>query len=288
MIEKNVLGRINHMSTHAIFGGVALATVTQAEADRALEVLLEYGVNHIDTSANYGDSELRIGPWMDQHRQDFFLATKTGERWYQNALDGMQRSLERLRVDQVDLMQLHSMADVVESEAVMGPGGALDALVEARDRGWTRFVGVTAHGLAAPKMLKRHLGRFDFDSVLLPCNYLLMQNPEYAADFGQLMNLCRERNVAVRTMKAIGRDVWGDQPRTAYTWYQPLTDQEAIDKAVHWVMGQPDIFLATAGDINVFPKVLLAVSRFEKVPSDEEMRQLVAAQGMSEIFRLVP
>lgn len=284
MIAKQPFGRTGHMSTRTIFGAAALSRVTQEEADRTLELLLTYGVNHIDTAASYGDAELRIGPWMAQYRQQFFLATKTGRRTYQEARDEFHRSLERLRVDRVDLLQLHNLVDPQEWEVAMGPGGALEAAVEAREQGLVRFLGVTGHGVTVAAMHKRSLERFDFDSVLLPYNYVMMQNPQYAADFEALMALCQARNVAVQTIKSITRAPWGDKPHTAATWYEPLEDQADIDKAVHWVLGRPGIFLNTVGDIHVLPKVLDAADRFQAPPSDAEMRELMEKLAMEPLF----
>src|SRR5262245_52870593 len=181
MIPKLEFGRTGHMSTRAIFGAAALGEVSQADADRTLDVLLQYGVNHIDTAASYGESELRIGPWMGRYRSTFFLATKTGERTYQKAHDQIRRSLERLRVDHVDLLQLHYLVDPEQWEIAMGPGGALEAAVEARDEGLVRFIGVTGHDLTVAHQHIRALTRFDFDSVLLPYNFMIMQNAGYAA-----------------------------------------------------------------------------------------------------------
>jgi aryl-alcohol dehydrogenase-like predicted oxidoreductase len=274
MIAKSPFGRTGHLSTRTIFGAAALSRVTQAEADKTFEVLFEYGVNHIDTAASYGDAELRIGPWMASHRRDFFLATKTGERTYQEAHDQIRLSLERLRVDQVDLIQLHNLVDPSEWEVAMGPGGALEAAVQAREEGLVRFIGVTGHGVTVAAMHKRGLERFDFDSVLLPYNYPMMQNPRYAADFEALMDICRERNVAVQTIKAITRAPWGSKEQTRATWYEPLEDQEDIDKAVHWVLGRPGTFIDTVGDIALLPKVLDAASRYESPPTDEAMAAL--------------
>jgi aryl-alcohol dehydrogenase-like predicted oxidoreductase len=280
MIAKSAFGRTGHVSTRTLFGGAAVGSVSQAAADRTLDVLLEYGINHIDTAASYGDAELRIGPWMERHRQDFFLATKTGERTYEKARDEIHRSLERLRVDRVDLLQLHNLVDPEEWEVAMAPGGALEAAVEAREQGLVRFIGVTGHGLPAPSTHMRSLERYDFDTVLLPCNYVLMQNEQYAADYQALVEMCRERQVAVQTIKSIARRPWDDRPRTANTWYQPLAEQGAIDKAVHWVLGHPTVFLNTASDIHILPKVLDAASRFEARPSDAEMDELLAEKEM--------
>jgi aryl-alcohol dehydrogenase-like predicted oxidoreductase len=281
MIEKQPFGRIGHTSTRTLFGAAAVGWgVDQAEADRTLEVLLEYGINHIDTAASYGDAELRIGPWMEHHRQDFFLATKTGERTYQKARDEIHRSLERLRVEHVDLLQLHFLIDPDEWEVAMGPGGALEAAIEAREQGLTRFIGVTGHELTAPAMHVRSLERFDFDSVLLPYSYILMQNPQYAADFAALEKLCRERNVAMQAIKSICRRPWGDRPHTYSTWYEPLDDQAAIDRHVHWVLGHPSIFLNTAGDVRLLPKILDAASRFQERPPGDAMEATIAQQEM--------
>jgi aryl-alcohol dehydrogenase-like predicted oxidoreductase len=284
VIEKQPFGRTGHMSTRTIFGAAALSQVTQAEADQTLDLLLEFGINHIDTAASYGDSELRIGPWMAQHRQDFFLATKTGERTYEKARDEIRRSLERLRVDRVDLLQLHYLVDPKEWEVAMGPGGALEAAIEARDEGLTRFIGVTGHDTVVPKVHMRSLERFDFDSVLLPFSYLMMQNPQYAADFEVLVKVCKERNVAVQTIKSLVHRPWGDRTQTRATWYEPLEDQAAIDRTVHWVLGRPGIFLNTVGDIHVLPKVLDAANRFQARPAEEEMQELKESLEMAPLF----
>jgi aryl-alcohol dehydrogenase-like predicted oxidoreductase len=280
MIAKAEFGRTGHMSTRTLFGGAAVGSVDQAAADRTLDVLLEYGINHIDVAASYGDAELRIGPWMEHYRKDFFLATKTGQRTYQKARDEIHRSLERLRVDRVDLLQLHNLIDPEEWEIAMGPGGALEAAIEAREEGLTRFIGVTGHTLAAPSTHMRSLERYDFDTVLLPYSYILVQNEQYAADFGALVEMCRKRQVAVQTIKSIARRPWDDRPRTANTWYQPLTEQEALDKAVHWVLGNPYVFLNTASDIHILPQVLDAANRFRDRPSDEEMDEVLAEKEM--------
>jgi aryl-alcohol dehydrogenase-like predicted oxidoreductase len=284
VIEKLAFGRTGHESTRIIFGAAALGGVTQAEADRAMELLLEYGVNHIDTAASYGESELRIGPWMPRHRKQFFLATKTGERTFQAARDEFHRSLERLQVDSVDLIQLHFLVDPQEWEVAMGPGGALEALIEAREQGLTRFIGVTGHELSVAKMHLRSLERFDFDSVLLPYNYPLMQIPQYAADFDRLQAACQARNVAVQTIKGLARRPWGDQTQTRACWYEPLEEQADVDLAVHYVLGRPGIFLNTVGDIYVLPKVLNAASRFKARPADTQMQALAAKQEMVSLF----
>jgi aryl-alcohol dehydrogenase-like predicted oxidoreductase len=285
MIPKKMFGRTGHESTRILFGAAALGNVTQAEADRTLEVLLKNGINHIDTAASYGDAELRIGPWMKQHRQDFFLATKTGERTYQKAKDQIARSLERLQVDQVDLIQLHNLVDPIEWQTALGPGGALEAAIEARQQGLVRFIGVTGHGLSVAAQHKRSLEQFDFDSVLCPYNYITNQNPKYSEDFNTLAAMCQERNVAVQTIKSIARQPWGlTQTHTHTTWYEPFTEQADIDLAVQWVLSRPQVFLNTAGDIHLLPKVLEAAQRFDQSQSQEELSARLAEKDMTSLF----
>jgi aryl-alcohol dehydrogenase-like predicted oxidoreductase len=245
---------------------------------------MEYGVNHIDTAASYGQSELRIGPWMKTYRNEFFLATKTLERTYQGARDELHRSLQRLQTGHVDLVQLHLLIDEGEWQAALGPGGALEALVEARAQGLTRYIGVTGHELIVPEMHLRSLEAFDFDSVLLPYNYPLSENPAYEASFNRLVEVCRQRDVAVQTIKGLSRRPWGKRPRTATTWYEPLSEQDDIDRAVWWVLGRPELFLNTVGDIRLLPMVLDAASRFEERPTKGEMRALLERQEIEPLF----
>ena len=269
-----------------MFGGAALARASQADADRTLDVLLRYGVNHIDTAARYGDSELRIGPWMARHRKDFFLATKTGIRTAREAREEIQRSLDRLRVDHVDLIQLHSLAHPDDWDQAMGPGGALEALIEARAQGLARFIGVTGHGWTIAAMHRRGLARFDFDAVLLPYNFFMAQQERYRKDFEEVLGLCGERQVAVQVIKSIARGPWATGVRTHTTWYQPLEERADIDRAIHWVLGLPGVFLNTAGDLALLPTVLDAASRFERRPSDDEMAAMLDSTRMTSLFGL--
>jgi aryl-alcohol dehydrogenase-like predicted oxidoreductase len=284
MIPTAPFGRTGHMSTRTIFGAAALGNVSQDDADRTLQLLFQHGINHIDTAASYGESELRIGPWMGRYRKQFFLATKTGERTYQAARDQIRRSLDRLRVDQIDLIQLHNLVDPAEWQTAMGPGGALEAAIEARDQGLVRFIGVTGHGITVAAQHKRALERFDFDSVLLPYSYVLMRDAQYASDFEALAALCAQRNVAVQTIKAITRAPWGEREHTANTWYEPLEEQPDIDTAVHWVLGRPGVFLNTVGDIRVLPRVFDAAERFEARPSDATMQAMFERLEMAPLF----
>ena len=284
MIPTAMFGRTGHQSTRIIFGAAALASVSQAEADRTLETVQEYGLNHIDTAASYGDAELRLGPWLERHRSEVFLATKTGERRAPEARDEIRRSLERLRTDHVDLLQLHFLVDRDEWHVAMGPGGALEAAVEARDEGLVRYIGVTGHGVEVAERHLMSLERFPFDSVLLPYSYVMMQNPRYAADFEALADVCRERGVAIQTIKAITRRPWGERPHDRATWYQPFDDPEALELAVHWVLGREEVFLNSVGDIGLLPRVLEAAARYRERPSDVSMRAVHEAQAAEPLF----
>jgi predicted aldo/keto reductase-like oxidoreductase len=285
-IEKRPFGRTGHMSTVTLFGAAALSRVTQAEADRTMELLMEYGVNHIDTAASYGESEDRLGPWMEKYRDQFFLATKTGERSYEKARAEIHRSLERMRVDNVDLIQLHNLGHPDDWDIAFGENGALEAAIEAREEGLVRFIGVTGHGLNIPSFHYRSLQQFDFDSILLPWNYVMKQNDKYAEEFDRLVALARKRGIAIQTIKSITAGPWGSQERTAATWYQPLQSQADIDRAVHWVINHEEqFFLNTVGDIHMLPKVLDAASRFSgQGPSEEEMKKMLREEKMSSLF----
>jgi aryl-alcohol dehydrogenase-like predicted oxidoreductase len=284
MIQTLPFGRTGHVSTRLIFGAAALSRVTQAEADQTLELILRYGINHIDTAASYGEAEDRIGPWMSEHRNTFFLATKTGERTREAAYAEICRSLERLRTDHVDLLQLHNLVDETEWQTAFAPGGALEAAVQARDEGLVRFIGVTGHGVTVAAQHRRSLEQFDFDSVLLPYNFAMSHNQRYLTEFEDLLSICAERNVAVQTIKSITRAPWGERPPSAATWYEPLTDQPAIDAAVAWVLGREAIFLNTVGDIHVLPKVLAAGERFSGRPTEDQMRDLEVTWGLEPLF----
>lgn len=280
-----MFGCTNHASSRIIFGAYALSNATQEETDAVLKMLLEYGINHIDTAPMYGKSEERIGPWMEKHRDNFFLATKTRSRQYDGAWKDLQNSLSRLRVDTIDLWQMHGLTNPVGWEKAMSPGGTLEAFIEARDQGFVRFLGVTGHGSKVPKVHLQSLERFDFDSVLLPYNYLQMQNSRYSTNFNELTKLCRERNIAIQTIKSVARRPWEDQPRNYNTYfYEPLETQEAIDKAVHWAYDLADSFLITAGDMKILPKILDAAKRFEKRPTDTEMNKMIEMYEVEKIF----
>ena len=284
MIDKKIFGRPGHLSSRTIFGAVALNGLSQSEADLVLDDLFAYGVNHIDTAMDYGDSELRLGPWMKHHRAEFFLATKTGKRTYKEAREDLHRSLERLQTDHVDLWQMHYLINPQQWETAMGPGGVLEAMIEAKEQGLTSFIGVTGHGLAAPRTHLRSLEMHDLDSVLVPYNYVLMQNPTYASEFERLLAVCLERDVAVQTIKAIARGPLGDKKHEYAVWYDPLTTPEGIQHAVDWVLGNPNVFLNTAGDVNLLRIILKAAEEFESPPDDAVMDADLEKLGITSLF----
>jgi len=264
MIEKLPFGRTGHRSSRTLFGAAALGAMRQDKADQILPLLLAFGVNHIDVAASYGDAELRLAPWMAEHRQDFFLATKTGDRTRNGALESIENSLKRMQVEQIDLIQFHNLTDEAGWQTAMGKAGALEAAVEAREQGLVRFIGVTGHGTQVAKMHLRSLEQFDFDSVLLPYNHMMMQDPAYAGDFEKLARLCHEKNVAMQTIKSVARRRWreGDESRR-FSWYEPIKDQQALRHAVHWVLKRPGVFLNTSSDATLLPAILRAADAFD-------------------------
>jgi aryl-alcohol dehydrogenase-like predicted oxidoreductase len=284
VIDKIEFGRTGHMSTRVLFGAASLGRVTQKVADETLEILLKYDVNHIDTASSYGDAELRIAPWLKREPGRFFLATKSDKRDEKGAREELHRSLDRLGVDHVDLWQLHALADPIEWDQALSPEGALDAGLAAREEGLIKWIGVTGHGAQIAATHRRSLDRFDFDSVLLPYNYITMQNSYYRENFEALMKMCTERRVAVQTIKSIAHRPWMERDHTRTTWYQPLEEPSEIDLAVWWVLGRSGIFLNSVGDVDLLPLVLDAAKRFKKAPRDEEMQALLERSHAEPLF----
>jgi aryl-alcohol dehydrogenase-like predicted oxidoreductase len=278
-------GRTGHQSTRLIFGAAALSRVSQDVADQALDVLVQHEINHIDVAASYGDAELRVAPWLKRYPGRFFLATKTGKRRVDEAREELHRSLDRLSVDHVDLWQLHNLSDPIEWDTALSPGGAIDAAVEAREQGLVRAIGVTGHGAQIAATHRRSLARFDFDSVLLPYNFITVQSSYYATNFDALQATCRERNTAVQTIKSLAYRNWMGRPRTASTWYEPLDDPADIQQALNWALGRPDIFVISSGDVNLLPKILNAADQAStERPSDADMQRMVERLQMEPLF----
>ena len=259
--------------------------MTQDEADRTLALLVDRGVNHIDVARSYGEAEMRLRPFLDRHRDEFFLATKTGDRTAEGAYAEINESLERLGTDHVDLIQLHNLVDEIEWQTVYNPGGALEGAVRALNEGMVRAIGVTGHGVNVARQHLRSLQEYDFASVRLPYNFTMAQNPRYLADFEELAAVCADSGVALQTIKAISRAAWSrDADRFAATWYEPLRDPDAIDLAVGWVLGRPGLFLNTVGDIALLPLVLDAAARATDRPTADAMARFEADFDVVPLF----
>ncbi|MCY4107557.1 MAG: aldo/keto reductase [Chloroflexi bacterium] len=277
-MEKRVLGRTGHASTVVCFGTAGIGRVTQEVADEAVEQVLTYGVNHIDIAPTYGEAMERMKPWMPRIRERMFLGAKTGKRSKNEAWDEINDCMRRLGVDSFDLFQLHYVSNREELDKVTGRGGALEALVEMRDQGLTRFIGITGHGPEAPRVQIEALDRFDFDTVMFPLSAAIHRNAEYRHDAERLLALANERNVGVHTIKMIARGGWGDRERECTTWYDPHRDQEDIDAALWWVLSQPMHTAPSAGDVRLLPKVLSAAQRFEPLHEDKQAEVIAGQQ----------
>ncbi len=284
MIPTLPFGRSGHESTRTIFGAAAFWDTPQREVDASMDLLLQNGVNHVDTAASYGKSEDLLGDWIRRHGSPFFLATKTDQRTRQAATEQIHRSLERLHVDHVDLVQLHALHEEADWQAAFGPGGVIEAVIQARDEGLAHFIGVTGHGVPVPEFHLRSLEQFDFDAVLLPYNHIMMQNPRYAESFDKLLAVCKERNIAVQTIKGVCRSPWNDVRQDRTTWYRPLEEQADIELAVHWILGNPQVFINTAGDIHILPRILDAAHRYKTQPTAEQMKELTERLKMEPLF----
>nr|WP_319520954.1 aldo/keto reductase [uncultured Sphaerochaeta sp.] len=283
-MEYKAFGKTGHTSSRVLFGAAAFWDVSQREADKTLGLLLDNGINHIDTARSYGDAELRIGPWMKEHRSSFFLASKTNKRTKEEALAELKETLTRLQTDHLDLWQLHYLVEPDEWKTAMNEGGALEAAIEAKKQGLVRFIGVTGHGVEAPSAHLRSLEIYDFDSVLLPYNYTMMQNLLYREQTKKLFEVCKERDIAVQTIKSLARGELGDKEKMYATWYDPLTDEASIQKAVHWVLSNEQVFLNSTGDIRILPHILNAAQEMIRKPSDEEMKVLVKEEAITPLF----
>ena len=284
MIQRQAFGATGFESSRVLFGAAALAAMKPARVEQTLEQVERAGINHIDTAAGYGDSELNLAGWLTSHRSEVFLATKTAERSGPEARAGLEKSLTRMGVGQVDLIQLHNLVDEEGWRTAMGSGGAVEALIQARDEGLVRFIGVTGHGTFAPAMHLKSLAEFDFASVLAPLNFSMMAQPEYAADFESLSAVCRERRVALQTIKSVARRRWQAEDGPRFSWYEPLKDADAIRRAVHWVLARDDVFLNSSSDGRLLESTIAAAEEMLAVPSDREMLEDAEANRIEPLF----
>lgn len=283
-METRRFGRTGHMSTVAIFGAAALSGSSQAEADTAMEQIIAAGVNHIDVAPSYGQAELRIGPWMPRERGRFFLGCKTMERTRDGAWKEMQESLKRLQVESFDLYQCHAITTMAELDAVTMKGGALEAFVEARERGLTTYLGITGHGFDAPKIYLEALRRFDFDSVLFPLNFVQMRNQEYRGNAEELIAICKARDVGTMVIKHVTRGPWGNKEHTATTWYEPFDKMEEIQPAVNFALSYEVTGLCSPGDTRILPLFLQACENFTRLDEDEKEQMIKSGDRYEPLF----
>jgi aryl-alcohol dehydrogenase-like predicted oxidoreductase len=283
-MEKRRFGRTGHDSTVAIFGAAALSEVSQAETDRAVEQIMAAGVNHIDVAPSYGRAEELLGPWMPRIRDDFFLGCKTMERTREGAAAELRRSLERLRVDRFDLYQLHAVTNMEELDEAMGPGGALEAAIEAREEGLTDYIGITGHGVESPAVFLEALRRFDFDTVLFPINFVQYANPAFRESAEELLTLCRERDVGTMIIKAITRGPWNDRPKRYDTWYEPFDDMEMVQQGIDFALSQDVTGICTAGDVRLLPLCLQACENHRPMSREQQEELIAGAAAFEPLF----
>ena len=289
-MQQRRLGRLGHQSSVLIYGAAALAEVDQDTADASIRLALGAGINHFDVAASYGQAELRLGPWMGRIRDRIFLATKTGLRDRDGAWAQVNRSLERLETDRVDLIQVHAVGDLEELDLVTRQGGSLEAVVRAREEGLVSYIGITGHGHQAPATHLEALARFPFDTVLTPLNYVLGQDPAYLADYQALVAEVQAQDVGLMIIKAASRRNWPEQTGRAYTtWYEPFDDQDRITAAVAWVLSHEEVTgIATPGDVRLLPLVIEAERHLGEVSRDEAAAVLAGATAYSSPFIDIP
>jgi aryl-alcohol dehydrogenase-like predicted oxidoreductase len=283
-METRRFGRTGHMSTVAIFGAAAFSEVSQEEADKAMELIIEAGVNHIDIARSYGEAELRVGPWMPRERGRFFLGSKTTQRTKEDAWKELQESLKRLQIEALDLYQIHAITTMEELDAVTMKGGALEAFVEARREGLTKFIGITGHGVNAPQIYLEALRRFDFDSVLFPLNFVQMGNPEYRKYAEELIATCQAKDVGVMIIKSVTKGPWGEKQHTATTWYEPFDKIDEIQKGVNFALSYDVTGICTAGDTHVMPLVIQACQNFSRLNKDEKEEMIESGKQYEPLF----
>ncbi|MGB8252729.1 MAG: aldo/keto reductase [Anaerolineaceae bacterium] len=283
-MEKRRFGRTNHESTLAIFGSAAFYEISQKQADQSMELVISSGINHIDVAPGYGQAEIRLGPWMKRERDRFFLGCKTKKRTKEDAHDELRTSLDVLRTDSFNLYQFHEVNNLTELNKITGPGGAMEAVLQAREEGLLKFIGITGHGLEVPGVFLEALQRFDFDSVLFPINFILYNNPDYRKRAEQLLALCARRDVGVMIIKSIAKGPWGDKERTNTTWYQPFSEKEWITAAIRFALSQPVTGICTAGDVTLLPDVIEACDRYKPLTMDEQRTLISRANEFEPLF----
>jgi len=277
-MEKRRLGRTGHESTVVTFGAFSLGEISQGEADRTIALAMEHGLNHIDIAPRYGEALERLAPSLPRIRDRVFLGAKTTERTASSAREGIRGCLRRLSTDSVDLFQLHGVTTMEQLDLITGPDGALEALVEMREQGHTRWIGITGHGADAPRIQIEALNRFDFDTIMFPCTASMYPNIEYRRNAEELLALAVSRDVGIQAIKMLARGGWGDRPHDSNVWYDPHREQEDIDRAIWWQLSQPIHTAPSTGDPRLFSKVLDAAERFVRLTS-VELEEIVRSQA---------
>lgn len=283
-MEKRRLGRTGHMSSVVAFGAAGIGRVDQETADQAIQACLDYGVNHIDVAPGYGEAELRIGPWMPKIRDSVFLGCKTSIRTADESWDECQRSLERLQTDRFDLYQLHSVGKLDVLDEVTKKGGTLETLIKAKEQGLTKWLGITGHTHDAPATHLEALRRFDFDTVMLPLNFVLWSIPQYRRDFEALMDECARRDVGVHVIKTLAKAPWGERDKTYACWYEPFDEQGEIDQAVAFNLAMPIHTMCSTGDVTILPRMLAAAERVQPLQQPAREQLLATANRYESPF----
>ncbi len=283
-MQKRRLGRTGHESSVVVFGAAALGEVTQAEAEGALDLAIAKGVNHIDVAPSYGEAELRLGPWLANHRGDFFIGCKTMERSRQGAWEELQRSLQRLGLQSLDLYQLHAVREMEELDEALRPGGAIEALIEAREKGLVRWLGITGHGYHAPAVHASALERFDFDTVMTPLNFILWADTTFRSNAERLLGLAADRDVGVMAIKALTKAPWGDRPQTYQTWYEPFDEPDPVERSVRFALSQRVAAFTSPGDVRLLPMVLAAAGSFRPMTAEEQQSLMATAGAYPSLF----
>lgn len=288
-METRRLGKTGHQSSVVTFGTYAIGWATQDDADRAIDYALSHGINDFDVAPTYGDAELRLGDYLRRHPQpDLFISCKTNQRDRAGAREELHRTLDRLGRDRFDLYQLHAVGDLATLDQVMAPNGAFAAILAARDQGLAPFIGITGHGLDAPATHTEALRRYDFATVMTSCNLLLYARPDFRPAWQTLLAACQAGDVGVHVIKAAAKAPWAGRRPTHQTWYEPLTDQVNVDRAVAWALNQPVTTLCSSGDLAILPKMVAAAERYQAISEEEQMRLLAMAPGYETIFEPAP
>lgn len=280
-MKRRRLGRTGHMSSIMTLGCASLGNVSQEEADRTIDLALSHGVNHFDVAPIYGEAELRLSPCMKEHRDEIFLACKTGKRTKKEAAEELKRSMERMGVDYIDLYQFHGLDDLKELEIAFGPDGALQAMLEAREQGIIKYIGITSH---MPPTIIEALKRFDLDTILFPLNSVLRKHRQPENDYESILRIAKERNVGTIVMKAFAKQPWQIEKHTFNTWYEPFDSQSDIDRCLWFALSQNVTTVASAGDTELVPKIIGAAERYHKLTVNQQAQLIESAANLKPLF----